>query len=329
MEGARLHYIDVAKGILILLLLVSHFGILTNHAGMDNSRFVIMFYFQPLFTTFFMQCFFFITGYCTNFATALKPYLFKQLKQLVIPWLFFELLNEFFFRQGLFWDEFLENGVYTTFWFLNALLFAKIVCWFLSRCIKSQWLSILITILMLIGGIALCQFDVGRNILCIRQSLASCFFVQLGQFMRYHDQIYRMFIKYAWGGYLFLFIIAYIGNFAFAIPIIDGGFDSKLSQTPILLLVPILGIFAFLRLCHIIESNKFLEYFGKNSIVIYCIHIVPYICIIKFLKSYYIPNDLFTAMLFFIIAYLAEIVTMAIIIKCFNYVPLKYVIGKW
>lgn len=60
MNNTRLYYLDIAKGILILLLLVSHFGIVVRESGVDvqGSYFAGIYFFHPLFTTFFMQSFF-------------------------------------------------------------------------------------------------------------------------------------------------------------------------------------------------------------------------------------------------------------------------------
>lgn len=83
--GARLHYVDVAKGILILLLLVSHFGISVNRIGMDGACFACIYYLCPFFWPFFMEGFFFISGYCSHFDVDALTFLKKQVKGLVVP----------------------------------------------------------------------------------------------------------------------------------------------------------------------------------------------------------------------------------------------------
>ena len=60
----RITYFDIAKGLMILGLLVSHFSIVKTHLGMKNDfRYLDMFI--TTYSGFFMQCFFFITGFCS------------------------------------------------------------------------------------------------------------------------------------------------------------------------------------------------------------------------------------------------------------------------
>lgn len=95
----RVHYLDVAKGILILLLLMSHFSIALKWIGVDaaNPYFIPWYYPQPLFIVFFMQCFFIISGYCSNFDVDTATFFRKLLRQLIIPWLFFETCRVVYF----------------------------------------------------------------------------------------------------------------------------------------------------------------------------------------------------------------------------------------
>lgn len=84
----RLHYIDIAKGILILCLLVSHFGIALEKNNVGTQFFAPILYFVPMFSVFFMQCFFIITGYCSNLNISGKSYFEKLSRQLIVPYVF-------------------------------------------------------------------------------------------------------------------------------------------------------------------------------------------------------------------------------------------------
>ena len=67
----RIHYLDAAKGILILLLLLHHFQSATRDFTMLNTYFELFTSWHSVFTVFFMQCFFIISGYCTGFGDIL------------------------------------------------------------------------------------------------------------------------------------------------------------------------------------------------------------------------------------------------------------------
>lgn len=61
----RKSYIDVARGILILLVVLFHTPFVLRSAGcISESPFFDAF--SSFYVTFFMPCFFYITGYCTN-----------------------------------------------------------------------------------------------------------------------------------------------------------------------------------------------------------------------------------------------------------------------
>ncbi len=53
----RIYYFDIAKGILILLLMFSHFGSATRRIGVENDYFGLILRWQPYYACFFMQCF--------------------------------------------------------------------------------------------------------------------------------------------------------------------------------------------------------------------------------------------------------------------------------
>ena len=59
----RIHYLDITKGVLILCLMLSHFNSATQRLGVEYEWFKIINYWTPFFACFFMQCFFFISGY--------------------------------------------------------------------------------------------------------------------------------------------------------------------------------------------------------------------------------------------------------------------------
>lgn len=61
MVKERLHYIDVAKGLLILMVAYGH--IYGNTSGIDNVGVDYIHQSVNLFVSFYMPCFFVITGY--------------------------------------------------------------------------------------------------------------------------------------------------------------------------------------------------------------------------------------------------------------------------
>ena len=207
----RLHYFDIAKGILILLLFVYHFRSATRNAGLHNSFFSLITSWESIYAAFFMQCFFIISGYCSSFDIGLVSFLKKIAKQLIIPWIVFELFQATFW--ALYYSDFTINRYLsflftepcTTLWFLNALAFSKIFVFVLMRYFNNNTILI-VTFILLIIAIIVNQLNIGPNYLTIRQSLGSCFFVALGYYLKRNQRVFCMLMKYSPYAYLFLFL---------------------------------------------------------------------------------------------------------------------------
>lgn len=328
MKNARLYYLDIAKGILILLLLVSHFGNAVRESKIDiqEAYFAGIYFLHPLFSTFFMQCFFIISGYCSNFSYNVRKFFYKQLKEIIIPSIFFGIFNGLIlYLQG-------TNSLFCieTFWFLNALLFAKLFCWAVNKLKISIRLYCLISVALFLLGVVLNNYEIGENIFSIRQCLCSCLFVVLGMLLRQEHYMYNFLIKYSWLLYMLIFLIVYILNLEFRLPIIDGAFHKfSFYNTPSTVIICITGSFTILRISRSIGRFFFFEYFGKNSLVIYCFHFIPLVYVVQLLSRFLRPCSILTGTCFYLLALLLEISVMAIIVKIFNKTFFKYCIGKW
>ena len=325
----RTHYLDVAKGILILLLVMSHFSIALKWANINagNPYFTAWYYPQPLFQVFFMQCFFIVSGLCSNFDVAPIVYIKKLWKQLLIPWLFFELVRvAYFASQGQFVRVFPGNE-YTSLWFLNALFFAKIICWLIHRFFKSIITMLTVTLVLLAFGVFLNEFSFGQNILYYRQGLIGSFFVASGYFLKKHQKTYDALLKYS------IFIFTAIVSLRFLhicnLPIQDANIGVQLSTTPLFLLTSLTGSFAFLWLCRIFNCNKFFEYFGRNSLIIYGLHIWPYVIIIGITSHLIGFSSQWQALIFIFTSYICEVFIMPIAIEILNTRYLRFLIGKF
>lgn len=197
----HLKYIDIAKGWLILCLCFCHFGQAQSLNGATYWAGITSWHY--LFAVFFMQAFFFITGYCTNYDIDGLIFLKKQLKTLAIPAFLFTILNRVLLWGGNGFNmdnlgEELLHGV--GFWFLWALLFSKLFYFICSKLIRKQ---ILLFILFL-GLILLGYYSILNklpNILYHQQILTMSFFLFIGNYMRTHDRLYKeLCLRFAWGG---------------------------------------------------------------------------------------------------------------------------------
>lgn len=100
MAKERIHWIDVAKGTLILLLIIHHFSPAFKLTGISQENYSFLMSWQFIFTSFFMQAFFFMSGYCSNFNKEVRPFFLSLFKQLILPFIIFELITCIYWSSG-------------------------------------------------------------------------------------------------------------------------------------------------------------------------------------------------------------------------------------
>lgn len=331
--GKRIHYLDIAKGILILLLLVHHYGSARRRLDVSNDYYILYNSWQVVFTAFFMQAFFIISGYCSNFNKPFKPFFKTQFKQLIIPFISFEILSALFWATNTgdlsfpFILSFIFNDNWTVYWFLNALFFSKIVIWLIYRVTPSHLNLIIITLFFFIMGIIINQYNIGRNILCIRESLGSCMFVAVGYILRNRAELYHLLLKYCI--YVYPVILFLLFFTSIKIPVFAAGMHVTLSQVPIFLLLSLTGTFACLKICKMLNRNNFLEFWGKKSLIVYCTHFWGLILIIPIIFNWLNPISSYSAIPYYILIYSMEIFFCWLMIYLFSSKYLKWAIGSF
>lgn len=302
----RIHYFDIAKGILILMLMLSHFGSASRRTDIENDWFHILFYLQPFYACFLMQCFFIITGYCSNFNISFSAFFKKQWKQIIIPWISFEIIKKIStaiyysdYTFTFFIESFL-NPPNTELWFFSALLLAKLYLWFMINRKVSHLMIISSGLFLLLISIIINEYNIIPNILAFKNGFAACLYVSFGYILKKRTNVeYQNLLKLS--VIIFPLSILAIKFFKLNIPILDVGVcNVGWEYFPIIIIVTITGSLAILYICKLINQCKILEYFGRNSIIIYGIHFIPLMSIIKFYTSI-INTTGIPSLLFFII----------------------------
>lgn len=77
-KKSRLQYIDIMKGILILLVVYGHTAWQAHEVGIHNQTIEILGQTGFLYEPFYMAAFFAITGYCSNFKKSYKDFLISD-----------------------------------------------------------------------------------------------------------------------------------------------------------------------------------------------------------------------------------------------------------
>lgn len=139
----RVHWIDIAKGAMIIGMVLNHINLFCSRAGVDMSAFPWNFMIGHAYGVFTMQSFFILSGYTSNFNDEPAVFLKKQVKSLLVPWLAFSLLRavgNLAMGESLIVEQFGENYLCLAegYWFLTALFMSKVMVYFFRRLSSNK-----------------------------------------------------------------------------------------------------------------------------------------------------------------------------------------------
>ena len=257
----RYNYIDIAKGIGILLVIALH------------SRFHI-----DWMVSFEMPLFFILSGCFFKYELPFKQFLKKKVNMLLIPYVFFELPKVLYdialsynHRISIM-DSYINSSVPTTTWFLLCLFEIQVICYFIYQ-IKSlnKWIIVLMSYSI---GYLMYKLNV-PNILFICSAVTSTSYFTLGLLTRNiitgstktstppHSNIALsislLFLSFGlW--YISKPYVFYRGNS------LEGNFMQ-------IILMAIFGSYGIIYLAKSINSCRILEYYGRYSLIILGVHL--------------------------------------------------------
>lgn len=259
MLNKRIEYIDVMRGIGIVIMCLGH-----SIARLDDpvNTFISIFH-MPLF--FFVSGMLFYNKKLEKFADFLKKKIFSLLvPQLVLTILIVaeQLLISVVKKDA---SIFLGIDILSIVlgWFLIVLFVVEIILYFVFKLIKKKLHIALITAVFLVGFL-LCNHD----IMYLQQILCATFFALLGYLLR---PIIERFYEKNKGGYLLplLFLVAILSHIN-THPV--GMYMNQYGNKFIFIIGAFLGIIAVADASFIFKDFKPLQFFGKNSIIVYITH---------------------------------------------------------
>lgn len=336
MTKERLHYIDVAKGILILLVVYGHLDGVAVSLGYQNSAIEDVHRLVNSFVSFYMPCFFVITGYCSNFEKPFSSILVSSIKSILIPAFFFSFLFSGVWRLDInillsFLRKLLLFG--GNYWFLTSLFLARIVYWLINK-ITNEKLIIGVCSLSFIVGILLSAIPLEKEYwYCVHAALLLPY-LGIGQFFKKHD------VKFDNAFYVLCFCVSLLVTIILArkgilvkdcffdVPGVTLGFiNINMTMLIPLLVLSITGSLAIMWVSIKIDKNVILEYLGKNSLIIYCVHSIllskTISMALRFGESYW------HTILGLLIAYLCTVLLSCIIAFVMNQKYIRFLIGKF
>ncbi len=281
----RINWVDVARGIGVLLVIYGH-GLAAT-----PLRFIIYSFHMPLF--FFLSGLVFHKRKNEKYLTVLK----KDFKRILIPYFIFAAISFTLWLSNIpfdriRWDLVLKqiigifygsgnNGylaINIVLWFLPCLFIVKQIFWFISRL----EIKLIIPILFLFSALGYSFYIFAPNIKLpfgFESALTGVVFFGLGYMWNFiPDKYNQIFKKYT----LVFILILFVSTIIFSLTnfnIYNHQVDLRLNRINnyfLFYLAAFSGILSVILISMKINKDRVLEYFGRNSLLLFVWHLVVF-----------------------------------------------------
>jgi acyltransferase len=292
MTKKRVSWIDVARGIGIILVVYGH------ALSADSYRYIIYAFHMPLF--------FFLSGLVFTYRPeqALVSFLYKNSRALLYPYVIFALLS---FGLWLLTKEpsqaeqllqflsiFYGNGnnnllaFNNLLWFLPCLFIVRLGFYLITgRGVKRSLLLVTLFVFSLIGYVFSLVFSGWKLFFGIETALTALVFFGAGYiFMQTMERGKVLLQKYSWPiffasvGLCVIFAVLNYQEYGLQIDLRQ----NRLNNYLYFYSAAFAGISGIIVLSSSITSNRVLEYLGKRSLVIFAWHLIAFPYISRFLS---------------------------------------------
>lgn len=339
--SCRLKEIDTCKGLLIIMLVFHHINSMAILLLTENSMKFLetVDVVNVLFVPYFMQTFFFITGYCTSFDKTFRTFFVKNFKSLIIPLVAFSTFNQLFdwiiFKQDFIYIEVLGNKFFyivELFWFLPALFFAKLLMFMVGKLTdKSLYQAIFVASLFLFATAFIKYRFHSFNYFHWHNALSMLPFLWCGVMFRK----YCLFFKLKRWRLLsisisYIVIVTYLYFSNRLIPYYTHFPHYTYKYVPLYLWLAFSGTIMVLQLSKAITPNKYLTYLGQNTIIVYGMHFTILTIVIIMLKVVGLSiYSFYSAIIFYVTTGIVTLFIVFNLCRLFQYRPLNYLIGRF
>jgi fucose 4-O-acetylase-like acetyltransferase len=343
----RIKYLDAAKGLLMLCLIEGHMIIFARELGLENQLTPYIQNSVPFYRCFFMQTFFLITGFCTNWEINFREFISKNFKTLIFPALV--VLPLFIFNRTLIINgvsESLGAYVFRYFidgmpWFLSALFLAKLFYYIINRKAQTSVAKLSLAFVAFIIGLVICESESSsfqiRNIWNFKQALIMLPFLAIGRELKFLNSQDVKFLGKGLLSYrnLALFSLPYFGiillwqllGLRLGFPAVDYFVEIHYRTAPFHIIFALSGSALILLISHMLENSKFLNLFGRQSLFVYITHITVVMIVMKITE--FIIGNVFDSYLFYIIVFIVSIALLSIGCKLIQNKYLSWLVGKF
>ena len=334
MAKERLAYIDIAKGVLILFLLMGHALLFIKNEGV-NDTFINGFQQTRMYlwSSYYMPAFFVITGFCSNFNKPFLTFLWQNFKTLKIPAMIFGTFlaivtmtshhalsaSGITRHVALCW---FNSGL----WFLDALFISKLLYWGIGKIFKNNVTSLVACLVLFAVGLAL-FLHFRKDFGSIEHALMLTFFLLIGQMLKKNKDgllkwhvILALLILY-FGAFLLL------PKFGAKVPFITNRIQLEWLSLPFFFILSVCGSIVIIYLCKIIGKCKPVQFIGENSLVYYMLNTFALNISVKLLSKYMTSHLM--CILLFVAVMILTLIILTVITKIVNTKFLKFTLGKF
>lgn len=315
-ESGRVGWVDIAKGITMLIVIWMH--VRNNMPSCEMYAQL-----NRCFSILYMPCFFIISGFFLKeesfpiylkkkARTLLLPLFFVYVLSFAIAWLISRhvpgiLKNDVAFS-NLFLSHVFTNG---PIWFLSALFFALVIVYFIKKT-KNEVIQLILALTISLLGFYWNKIMEWRLPMFWDSGLTAVFFVWIGKYVKIIlDKISSRLYCCVLGA------ITLIVSYLFGATAEMQMNIYNLSPIKYYLLASI-GSFSILFLSKAINENLFLQYVGKNSLVVLCFHMFVVMGVCMVCKMFLCPQ--ISIPLAFVLSTLLSTMIIPIIKKIFFFI---------
>lgn len=268
----RIEYIDRAKGFGIILVVLGHMAV--SH---EWCTFI---------TTFHIPLFFFIGGYLFDSGKhkSGREFAVRKINRIVVPYFLYSLISfcascgrtligQYEINMKDVMTQFIIKGTIESnlpLWFMRSFLVVEIIFFLFTKISKRSSYIVLMLSCCLFVSFALIQ----DTSLPISRTVNGVFFYGLGYLFR----TYKIDLRCVSKRVCFLCCVTFfVMQAVFSYFILINSYTINIASRDhviLFVLCGISGILASLFLVIAIGSNMILEYFGRNSLIIMCTHIL-------------------------------------------------------
>lgn len=341
LKRERILWLDAAKGVGILLVLIGHLGI----EMMPGARQV-----QVWIYSFHMPLFFFLSGYLFSTGKNLKDFALKKLRSIVLPYFVFgsvmvlycvydSVKNNYYSEQWL--SDLVRHVVvqdhWWTIWFLACILVLNVMMYPMVRLLKRGWALALTAGLLAAAGLLYYRFGGGFLPWNIDVAFCAMPFFCCGYLVRGHKAAFAelvsgvkrklcVFLACAAGNILFCWL-----NYKHCGQVPDM-LAMRYGAAPLMYLSAFFGIVAVLIVSKCLNLKP-IFFIGANSLVYFTLHQTVIMPIVKNQMAYVrftiaAGDPAGKMLLYWGIEMAAMLLILTAITMLINGTKLHYLIGK-